>query len=155
MSSQETSWDEIAQKKRTIYLAKRQISNLPKYFSVDYWNSGGLYDTTVSKIQTLNVAKVEYFLDREGYIPKDTKCGWYTEYNDRYTPTIQNNIPTKRVSVLIESKPVVQGLSYSSLMKGGRTTGTTTGTIMEDWKDLKVTPTREWGEPEEPEEPEE
>lgn len=116
MERKESTWEDVKRLKVTLSPKKRTLRNFNKYFATSSENE----DTR--PLFTLNKAMIAYFFDlRNKYQPhKDFEaCEWYCEPNEHYQPKLVSyEKKAPRVPPAIEPNPVVQGLSFSELMKG-------------------------------------
>jgi len=112
-----TSWSEVVKTKKLITKNKRVITNFHKYFATDFLYTFEL-DSEDIRIQTNNVAMVNYFFDIDDYYPTDNKSVWIYDDEDKYFPTVyNNNYNNKNESNKFTTNPVRQGFSFLNALK--------------------------------------
>ena len=112
----ETSWDTIKALKNNININKRE-----KYISRDFILSNGDFNPNSNLIQTLNWAKISFFLDYPdtnwtSQSNQFEKGKWYYETNNNYKSNYKPNINTIKKQNTFYSNKINKNISFAQIL---------------------------------------
>ena len=117
--AKETSWEHLKMLKSSLYSNKRK-----KYISYTFMYNP-IFDYNCNKVQTLNYAKIEYFLDLrvtsnwfDNAYNFDSCVDWFYEPNNSFISKYKSNCyqDYKKNIVFIKPNKVLKGVSFKDMI---------------------------------------